>query len=194
MVNSYEDVLGWIGDETTRLFDIAIQSASLTNNIFVELGTYRGKSSIYLYDKIVESGKEVTLYTVDNWTGVLPHDLPEDNNRDIFLNNKGTRSINLIDNDSILACDLFESESIDFLFVDNNAQGDTLHTELLKWYPKVKSNGIISGHDHHWPQIQEVVDTLFPSRSVIVESQERTREFEYQPEKFHLTCWYIHKE
>lgn len=194
MAASYNDVLGWIGDETTRVFDIAVQNAPVSGAVFVEAGTYRGKSSICLYDKIVESGKEVTLYTIDNWSLVLPHDQPGDINKDIFIENKEARTINLIEEDSVIACDLFQSESIDFLFIDNNVQSNSLLAELQKWYPKVKTNGIISGHDYNWVGIKTIVDELFPSASVLEETTERVAEFDYQPSVFRLSSWYVIKE
>jgi predicted O-methyltransferase YrrM len=190
MVNSYEDVLGWIGDETTRLFDIAIENAPVSGGIFVEAGTYRGKSSICLYDKIQQSGKDIKLYTIDPWTLNLPHDAPEDVNRDIFIENIGTRQINLIDSTSYEAIDLFLDNSIDFLFIDNDTQGELLRIELIDWEVKLKIGGIISGHDYHWTYIKEVVDALYPNVTVLVETTERVGEFSYQPSLFRLTSWY----
>lgn len=190
MVNSYEDVLGWIGDETTRLFDIAIENAPVSGGIFVEAGTYRGKSAICLYDKIQQSGKEIELYTIDPWTLNLPHDAPEDINRDIFVQNMGTRRINLIDSTSWEAVDLFLDNSVDFIFIDNDVQGELLRSELIEWEIKLKIGGIMSGHDYHWPYIQEVVDTLYPDVTVLVETTERVGEFSYQPPLFSLTSWY----
>lgn len=191
MVNSYEDVLGWIGDETTRLFDIAIENAPVSGAVFVEIGTYRGKSSICMYDKIQESGKDITLYTIDNWSLTLPHDQPEDNNRDIFIENRGTRSINLIDDDSIYAADLFTDESIDFLFIDANHYYSEFQQELNAWLPKIKSGSIISGHDYHWDGIGSFVDMNFPSATVLSESIEHVAEFpDIQPPTWKHHAWY----
>jgi len=192
MVDSYEDVLGWIGDETTTLFDIAIDNVpSGSSATFVEIGTYRGKSSICLYDKIQESGKDITLYTVDNWMGTEPHDQPEDNNRDIFIENRGTRGINLIDDDTVYVCDLFTSQSVDFLFIDSNNQYSALEYEISCWTPKMKSGSIISGHDYHWDGVGRVVNSLFPTAMIITESISHTAEFpEMQPEEWRHHAWY----
>lgn len=194
MVDSYEQALGWIGDETTRIFDIAIENAPISGAVFVEIGTYRGKSSICLYDKIQETTKQVTLYTIDNWSGTEPHDQPGDDNRSIFLENKGSRNINLLEDSSIVACDLFQSESIDFLFIDNNAQGQDLQEELEKWIPKIKSGGIISGHDYNWETIKSIVDTMFLDVTVFEESTERVAEFDYQPPTYTLFSWHKIKD
>jgi predicted O-methyltransferase YrrM len=191
MVESYEDVLGWIGDETTRLFDIAIENAPVSGAVFVEVGTYRGKSSICMYDKIKESGKSIVLYTIDNWSLSLPHDKVGDINRDIFIQNKGTRTINLIDNDSTSACELFENESIDFIFIASSNTYENLQYELNHWMPKVKVGGIISGHDYHWNGVSTVIDKYFPSASILVETVEHDAEFpNIQPPKWRHHTWY----
>jgi len=190
MVNSYEDVLGWIGDETTRLFDIAINNIN-DSAIFVEIGTYRGKSSICLYDKIIESGKNITLYTIDNFSQSLPHDDIDTDNKSIFIENKGTRNINLIENDWMDTLDDFDDGSIDFLFIDVNEMDESLLNLLNLWIPKIKPNGIISGHDYHWSGIKQVIDDKFPNVQIIVENKINVAEFEYQPNEWSHHVWYV---
>lgn len=189
MVNTYEDVVGWIGDESTRLFDIAINNTD-NDGIFVEIGTYRGKSSICMYDKIVESGKSISLYTIDNWSLILPHDLPGDDNRSIFLNNKGTREIRLIDGSWQSNYTLFEDNSIDFLFIDSNEVQLDLTNCIDSWLSKMKAGSIISGHDYHWDEIRTVVDIKFPNAEIIVEDRINVAEFDYQPETWSHHAWY----
>jgi predicted O-methyltransferase YrrM len=190
MINSYEGVLGWIGDETTRLFDIAINNIN-NSAIFVELGTYRGKSSICLYDKIIESNKNITLYTIDNFSQSLPHDDINTDNKSIFMENIGTRNINLIDSDWIDSLNYFDNDGIDFLFIDINETGDGLLKLINLWLPKIKNNGIISGHDYHWDNIKSVVDKKFPNRKVIIENKINVAEFEFQPNEWSHHVWYV---
>ena len=39
------------------------------NSVFVEIGTRKGKSSIFMAEKIKESGKNITFYTIDLFNG-----------------------------------------------------------------------------------------------------------------------------
>lgn len=49
---------------------------------------------------------------------------------------------------SSLECsDMFADESLDFIFIDTVQFEDHLLKELELWYPKVKKDGIIFGHD-----------------------------------------------
>lgn len=43
--------------------------------------------------------------------------------------------------------DMFENESLDFIFIDSIQLIEHLSKELELWYPKIKKNGIIFGHD-----------------------------------------------
>ena len=59
------------------------------------------------------------------------------------------------------AYDLFEDESLDFIYIDGYAHsgqegGDT----IWKWARKVKIGGLIAGDDYHedWPLVKEAVD------------------------------------
>jgi predicted O-methyltransferase YrrM len=45
---------------------------------------------------------------------------------------------------------LFEDESIDFLFIDADHSFEAVKKDLKLWYPKVKTGGIIAGHDYMW--------------------------------------------
>jgi len=191
MVTFYNEVFGWIGDETTRLFDLALQNTQSTEGIFVELGTYRGKSSICVYDKVQNTGKNIQVYTVDNWSQKLPHDTEEENNKLHFLNNKGSRNINLIEEDCFTAHSNFSEKSIDFLFIDVNIVGESLSELINLWLPKIKTNGIISGHDYHWEGIGSIIDEKFLNVNVLVENEIHTAEFDYQPETWSHHAWYV---
>jgi hypothetical protein len=69
------------------------------------------------------------------------------------------------------AYSLFEDESIDFLFIDAHHTYEDVKRELELWYPKVKTNGIISGHDYIWigAVIKKAVDEFFGVENVVVE-------------------------
>lgn len=59
---------------------------------------------------------------------------------------------------SLEAVDLYEDESIDYLFLDGDHSYETVRDELHALYPKVKSGGIIAGHDWNgFPGVQRAV-------------------------------------
>lgn len=169
MNNSYKEVFGYCGNETTELIDLAIFNTSNLSHphLFVEMGTYRGRSCIYMYDKILELKKNIKVHTIDNWCGKSPHDTTLDDNKSIFFLNKGTRNIHFIEGDAFSLFDMYDNETIDFLFIDINCEFDKLDNLIRNWFPKVKTGGIISGHDYQWNGIKFIVDKIFPEKKII---------------------------
>ncbi len=61
------------------------------------------------------------------------------------------------------AYDLFDDESLDFIYIDGYAHtGQEGGETIWQWARKVKIGGLISGDDYHndWPLVIEAVDTF----------------------------------
>jgi hypothetical protein len=64
------------------------------------------------------------------------------------------------------ASELYEDESLDFVFLDASHKYDDIKADLFAWYPKVKKGGIFAGHDYPtWTQVVRAVDEFFPSKN-----------------------------
>lgn len=50
---------------------------------------------------------------------------------------------------SVKASELFDNNSIDFLYLDANHSYDACKEDLGAWYPKIKSGGVFAGHDYY---------------------------------------------
>jgi predicted O-methyltransferase YrrM len=58
----------------------------------------------------------------------------------------------------------FEDGTIDFIYIDGNHQYDFVKKDLELYVPKIKSGGIISGHDYGGPTtpgVTRAVDEFF---------------------------------
>ena len=49
---------------------------------------------------------------------------------------------------SEVAADMFEDFSLDFVYIDANHAYDFVKQDIKLWYPKVKQNGYLCGHDY----------------------------------------------
>jgi|GEM_PF-4167725 len=127
-----------------------------TDLIGVELGVARGSFS----KKMLDSNKFKKFYGVDMYSDM--HDTEE---YKIALKHVGIDSpYSLFRMRFDEAVDLFEDNSLDFIYIDGYAHTGQLGGETLQqWYPKLKVGGVFAGDDYDekkWPMVVEVVDTL----------------------------------
>jgi hypothetical protein len=90
------------------------------------------------------------------------------------------------------AAELFQDESLDFVYVDGYAHtGQEDGQTLADWWPKIKPGGIMAGHDYHdrWPLTVEAVNRFARKRglSLMLTNEQPTE----QPNCF--PSWMIRK-
>ena len=139
---------------------------------FVEIGSYKGRSSSYMAVEIVNSGKSITFDCVDTWKGSEEHqqgqsfeDLDVVNNQlyEVFIQNmkpvEGYYTAKRMS--SVEAAETYSDNSLDFVFIDAAHDYDSVKQDIISWLPKVKKGGIISGHDYpHLPVRRSVNELL----------------------------------
>jgi hypothetical protein len=137
---------------------------------FVEVGSWKGKSSAYMAVEIANSGKDIDFYCVDTWKGSIEHqDHPDIGSLyDIFLENMEPVEGYFIPLHltSEQASRKFKTESLDFVFIDASHEYEDVIKDLLLWYPKIKKGGVLAGHDYYpnreWGQdVFKAVHELF---------------------------------
>ena len=120
---------------------------------FVEVGSWKGKSTAYMAVEIANSNKKLNFYCVDTWEGSIEHKNNKDvvNLYDIFLNNMSPLEGYYvpIKMTSVNASKLFEDKSLDFVFIDASHEYKDVKEDIISWIPKVKSGGVIAGHDYY---------------------------------------------
>ena len=63
---------------------------------------------------------------------------------------------------SALAYSQFENGSVDFVYVDGNHEFKYAFSDILLWLPKIRSGGVMSGHDYG-DGVKEAVDFCLKS-------------------------------
>jgi len=139
---------------------------------FVEVGSYKGRSSAYMAVECANSGKVIQFDCVDTWMGSEEHQKGKNfedddvvNNRlfEVFTNNMKPveglyKAIRLA---SVDAAATYEDGSLDFVFIDASHDYENVKADVIAWYPKVKVGGIISGHDFHHDVADAVHELLW---------------------------------
>jgi predicted O-methyltransferase YrrM len=142
---------------------------------FIEIGSWKGKSSAYLAVEIINSEKNISLDCIDTWKGSSEHvayeNITSDNLYELFVKNISSllSVINPVRLDSISASKNYEDKTIDFIFIDGSHDYESVKADINAWLPKVKVGGIISGHDYgSWKTVTKAVDEFFTDKKVLI--------------------------
>jgi hypothetical protein len=125
---------------------------------FVEVGSWKGKSSAFMAVEIANSEKNIEFYCVDHWIGSIEHYdrslgtyEPEIHKLyQTFINNmKPLESYyKPMRMTSLEASNHFEDQSLDFVFIDASHEYEDVCNDIDAWMSKVKNGGFIAGHDY----------------------------------------------
>ena len=140
---------------------------------FVEIGGFLGKSSCFMAESIVQSGKDITFDVIDTWEGsdeqIFIRDLVKEKGClfNVFIENikleKVDNIINPFRRDSNEASKMYADKSLDFVYLDGDHSYEYLIKEIPAWLPKVKKDGIIAGHDYDgkFKGVRKAVNEIF---------------------------------
>ena len=155
MEHFYEKIDGWFSYEW--LYKKAIAEAS-QEAVFVEIGSWKGRSSAFLTVEAINSNKNISVTCIDTWMGSSEHQEGAEC-EDITVVN-GTLYQTFIKNmkpvqgkfnhlriDSVDAASLFEDNSVDFLMIDAAHETSLVIQDIEAWLPKMKKGGIMTGDD-----------------------------------------------
>jgi SAM-dependent methyltransferase len=118
----------------------------------VEVGVFKG-----FFSKTLLSMWGGTLYMVDIWKPQNFEDYQDQSNNIFHQDALTTTMANIsgyedraimIRADSFAAAQIFENESLDFIYLDSNHTYEHVKKELEVWYKKLKPGGFFSGHDY----------------------------------------------
>jgi hypothetical protein len=54
----------------------------------------------------------------------------------------------MIRSDSVNGAELFNDESLDFIYIDANHKYEFVKQDMETWFPKLRNGGIFAGHDY----------------------------------------------
>jgi len=166
MEHFYETIPGWASQPLVDLYKKMV--AQTTSGVFVEVGTWLGRSACLMAVEIINANKNIEFHCVDHWRGSAEHAW-DDNviNGTLYWNfliniKPVEHKINPIKLPSLEAAKLFQDNSIDFVFLDASHDYENVKADITAWYPKVKVGGILAGHDYPdtkgWFGVKEAVD------------------------------------
>lgn len=152
------------------------------NGLFVEIGSWTGRSICYLGVEIINLHKKVHIECIDIWPDdinslpfnqTIKHRYKDKELYRTFLSNIEPLQ-DIISHkrmSSLDAVKYFEDKSIDILFIDGDHSYNGVKTDIENYLPKIKPGGIIAGHDYnkYWDGVIRAVDEIF-NKNIIVQN------------------------
>lgn len=171
MNHIYQNIQGWF---SYPVFYSNLVSQAKDGYHFVEVGTWKGCSAVYMAVEIINSKKQIKFDCVDTWTGSEEHTDPQsDHYESLLLDKDGLYNLFIsniepvnhvikpVRKASMEALDLYENGSLDCVFIDAAHDYKNVCKDIQGWLPKIKPGGILSGHDWNCKDVQRALaDTL----------------------------------
>lgn len=142
-----------------------VKSLNLEEVVGVEIGTYVGHNAL----NILENLDIKKLYLIDPYT---PYEDDYGWRGDVTTLNEASLRLKNYSNKIHLICKKSSDaindipNNLDFVYIDGNHRYEYVHSDILNYYPKVRSGGIIGGHDIYLSGVMRAVSEFCNNRSV----------------------------
>lgn len=162
MEHFYENINGWFSYD--YLYKDAVDRAE-DGAVFVEIGSFKGRSTAYMAVEIVNSGKKITFDCIDPQE-LLSHyaesakDQPEVfegyNESDFHKRLEPVKGYyNLVKETSNTAVNKYSDGTIDFLMIDGDHTYEAVKNDIVNFLPKMKIGGVITGDDAFAEEVRQ---------------------------------------
>jgi hypothetical protein len=171
MEHFYNNIDGWF--DFQDVYDMFIEKMQDGSNI-AEVGVWKGKSISYLGVLIKNSNKKIKAYAVDTWGKLETENYHADSYfKDDNLYKNFIQTIEPISDviipcrgTSLEICKTFPDKYFDIVFIDACHDYECIKNDIQNWLPKVKTKGIIGGHDIGFPGVSRAVKEYFKENQI----------------------------
>jgi predicted O-methyltransferase YrrM len=112
-----------------------------------EVGVRDGRTTFYLLDHC----PNLIIYAIDM-------SIKEFYNKEIA--NRYKNRLIAIEAKSEVAADRIADNSLDLVFIDANHSYDYVKKDIIKYTPKLKESGMLTGHDIDYPGVNQAVNEM----------------------------------
>ena len=149
------EIDGWF--DFRDFYDLVAQNLE-DGDAFVEVGSWKGQSLIYLAHRLEDLGKTPEIHAVDTFEG------DSDTGR-VGVWEEFRDNMNAADSKfgithacaSVGAAGKFNNASVAGVFIDAAHDYESVKADIAAWLPKVKPGGIFAGHDIDAPGVLKAV-------------------------------------
>jgi Methyltransferase domain len=177
----YQALPGWF--DFADLYADVIASAPDRAHL-VEVGTFCGKSAAFWGVEAANSGKRITIDTIDNWAGIEPEHIADPDGfaalaarmadaggQEAFVRlqlQPVTDVVTVRTGDGVGAAAWYPDASLHAVYLDDCHETPHVARELEAWWPKVAPGGVLAGHDIDWLSVKTAVGAWGVKRGLVV--------------------------
>ncbi len=171
LTHFYQDVPGffWFEEGYRRMLETLPRTSP---SVFVEIGSFHGRSTAYLAVEALNRGIPVTIHCVDSWQFPTPSEGAEAR-RDfgqhlapvaVLLGERFV--VHAMRSDE--ASRKFDDGSVDVVWIDGDHAHDAVVSDIRAWFPKLRSGGWMGGDDWCMRPVQQAVFEEFGTNYILV--------------------------
>jgi predicted O-methyltransferase YrrM len=173
MEHFYRDIPGWFSYD--YIYKEMVEVAE-DGDVFVEIGSFKGRSSAFMAVEIANSGKKIKFDCIDPFE-LLSHyaesakgqpEIFEGYSSEDFLKRMEPANghFNMMKMTSAEAAKLYANESIDFIMIDGDHEYEAVKADIQNFLPKMKKGAIMTGDDAFSPEILRAAQDALPGLNV----------------------------
>jgi len=174
-MHNYKDIPGWI-NEAEWIYE-KIVNESVDGDVLLEIGTFFGQSAARMAELIRDSKKNIKFYTMDIYyeieSSLMLNRHPESFKnfrqrqihadiyhlvRDILVQIGLKEYVEQICCDSKYGYKLFDDNYFKMIYIDGNHYYDNVYSDLVNWWPKIKTDGYIICDDIEYESVTKAID------------------------------------
>jgi len=149
-----DSVDGWLTDyEGALLYNLAKNCSG--QGVIVEIGSWKGRSTIWLAKGTQAGNKKAQVYAIDPHTGTSKQ---QKKYGSVWTFDKFKENIHRTDVDDIVIPIVKTSEKaavafkkpVELIFIDGAHEYEMVKRDIELWFPKVIDGGIMAFHDTTW--------------------------------------------
>jgi len=154
------NIAGWF--DFSDFYDMAVDRFDTGH--FLEIGSYAGKSCLYLCDKIKAAKKDISVSVIDLFGGELMTE---------FNHNLIMHDVNVIKGDSGIVHSYVANDSMSMIYIDAAHDYESVMRDIRNFHRKLIDGGLIGGHDYFEPScgVKKAVHDYADENNLIVHTK-----------------------
>lgn len=175
---THKNIPGWFDTDSEKFYAMMLDMFP-DGSHFVEIGCYKGQSACFMAQRIKKYHRNIKFDCIDHFLGSPEHqeELKDKNLYSIFMQNMFDANVmdvvRVLPIESDRAVQLYDDRSVDFVFIDADHSYEAVKNDIMKWLPKVKLTGVISGDDHvsQHPGVIKAVNEIFGNKIKLINNR-----------------------